>query len=91
VTFSISRPSQIYPNWDFWFENIPSGNPGQQQQKKDNFQLDLDLSGNRLTTLVPEALDGLTRLETLRLELNRLAAIPLQALAKLPGEQEPML
>jgi hypothetical protein len=17
----------IYPNWDFWFENIPSGNP----------------------------------------------------------------
>jgi hypothetical protein len=20
-------PSKIYPNWDFWFENIPSGNP----------------------------------------------------------------
>jgi hypothetical protein len=20
-------PLQIYPNWDFWFENIPSGNP----------------------------------------------------------------
>jgi hypothetical protein len=19
---------KIYPNWDFWFENIPSGNPG---------------------------------------------------------------
>jgi hypothetical protein len=18
---------KIYPNWDFWFENIPSGNP----------------------------------------------------------------
>jgi hypothetical protein len=26
-TFSILRPSKIYPNWDFWFENIPSGNP----------------------------------------------------------------
>jgi hypothetical protein len=25
--FSIPRPSKIYPNWDFWFENIPSGNP----------------------------------------------------------------
>jgi hypothetical protein len=22
------RPSKIYPNWDFWFENKPSGNPG---------------------------------------------------------------
>jgi hypothetical protein len=21
-------PSQIYPIWDFWFENIASGNPG---------------------------------------------------------------
>jgi hypothetical protein len=21
------RPSKIYRNWDFWFENIPSGNP----------------------------------------------------------------
>jgi hypothetical protein len=25
---SIQRPSQIYPNLDFWFENKPSGNPG---------------------------------------------------------------
>jgi hypothetical protein len=26
--FNISnlRPSKIYPNWDFWFENKPSGN-----------------------------------------------------------------
>jgi hypothetical protein len=23
----LARHSQIYPNWDFWFENIPSGNP----------------------------------------------------------------
>jgi hypothetical protein len=21
------RPSKIYPNWDFWFETKPSGNP----------------------------------------------------------------
>jgi hypothetical protein len=21
------RPSKIYPNWDSWFENMPSGNP----------------------------------------------------------------
>jgi hypothetical protein len=27
-TSSIARPSKIYPNWDFWFENKPSGNPG---------------------------------------------------------------
>jgi hypothetical protein len=25
---SIARPPKIYPNWDFWFENKPSGNPG---------------------------------------------------------------
>jgi hypothetical protein len=25
--FSISRTSKNYPKWDFWFENIPSGNP----------------------------------------------------------------
>jgi hypothetical protein len=24
---STERPFKIYPNWDFWFENIPSGNP----------------------------------------------------------------
>jgi hypothetical protein len=26
-TFTILRPSKIYPNWDFGFENIPSGKP----------------------------------------------------------------
>jgi hypothetical protein len=26
-TFSNVRPSEIDPNWDFWFENKPSGNP----------------------------------------------------------------
>jgi hypothetical protein len=25
---SIARPSKIYPNWNFGFENISSGNPG---------------------------------------------------------------
>jgi hypothetical protein len=27
-TSSIARPSKIFPNWYFWFENISSGNPG---------------------------------------------------------------
>jgi hypothetical protein len=27
-TFPILRPSKICPNLDFWFENIPFGNPG---------------------------------------------------------------
>jgi hypothetical protein len=26
-TSSVVRLSKIYPKWDFWFENIPSGNP----------------------------------------------------------------
>jgi hypothetical protein len=26
-TFSYLRPSKIYPNRDFWFEDKPSGNP----------------------------------------------------------------
>jgi hypothetical protein len=30
-TFSILRSSKIYPNWDFWFENKPSGNPGNEE------------------------------------------------------------
>jgi hypothetical protein len=25
--FFIQGRSKIYPNWDFWFENTPSGNP----------------------------------------------------------------
>jgi hypothetical protein len=27
-TSTIARPSKIYPNWDFWFENISSGITG---------------------------------------------------------------
>jgi hypothetical protein len=26
--FSTARTSKIYPTWDFWLENKPSGNPG---------------------------------------------------------------
>jgi hypothetical protein len=26
-TSSVARPFQICPNWDFWFENKPPGNP----------------------------------------------------------------
>jgi hypothetical protein len=25
---TVARPPKIYPNLDFWFEKIPSGNPG---------------------------------------------------------------
>jgi hypothetical protein len=28
INISNLRPSQIYPNWDFWFVYRPSGNPG---------------------------------------------------------------
>jgi endo-beta-N-acetylglucosaminidase D len=28
---SIERISKICPNWDFWFENKPSGNPALSQ------------------------------------------------------------
>jgi hypothetical protein len=41
--FSIARPSKIYPNWDVWFENKPSGNPGQ------NSDIFFDLFGKRNT------------------------------------------
>jgi hypothetical protein len=27
LIFSIPRPSKLYPKWDFWYENIPIGNP----------------------------------------------------------------
>jgi hypothetical protein len=25
--FPLQAPTKIYPNWDFWFEKIPSGSP----------------------------------------------------------------
>jgi hypothetical protein len=36
-TFSIPRPSKIYPDWDFWFENKLSGNPASQQSTNRSF------------------------------------------------------
>jgi hypothetical protein len=32
-TTSIARPSKIYPNLDYWFENIPSGDPEPHHEK----------------------------------------------------------
>jgi hypothetical protein len=32
--FSIARPSKIYPNLDFWFENKPSGNPANELHER---------------------------------------------------------
>jgi hypothetical protein len=26
--FPFQGPPKFYPNWEFWFENMPSGNPG---------------------------------------------------------------
>jgi hypothetical protein len=28
-----SKALKEYPSWDFWFENIPSGNPGPKRKK----------------------------------------------------------
>jgi hypothetical protein len=33
VHFSNLTPSKIFPNWNFWFENKPSGNPVWLQEK----------------------------------------------------------
>jgi hypothetical protein len=47
LTFSHLRPSKICPNWDFWFEKEPSGNPG-----TDPFHAKkLHLSGTELITM----------------------------------------
>jgi hypothetical protein len=32
-TSSIATPTKIYPNWDFWFENVPSGNTAWQARQ----------------------------------------------------------
>jgi hypothetical protein len=34
--FSNLRPTNIYPNLDFWFENKPSGNPAVVERAKCN-------------------------------------------------------
>jgi hypothetical protein len=38
-TFSVLMLYKIYPNWDFWFENIPSGNPGAEENFEKRFCL----------------------------------------------------
>jgi hypothetical protein len=38
---SIARPYKIYPNRDFWFENMPSGNPGATVNGVKGFHLSL--------------------------------------------------
>jgi hypothetical protein len=38
-TFIIARPSKIYPNWDFWFKNIPSGKPVLDIEKASNTKI----------------------------------------------------
>jgi hypothetical protein len=37
TNFFIPRHPKIYQNLDFWFENIPSGNPDRHQQSVFNF------------------------------------------------------
>jgi hypothetical protein len=32
-TSFITKHPKMYSNWDFWFENIPSGNPDCQAEK----------------------------------------------------------
>jgi hypothetical protein len=34
TNLSIPKPCKMYPNWDFWFENIPSGNPAVHSRSK---------------------------------------------------------
>jgi hypothetical protein len=35
--FSIPRPSIICQNWDFWFANKPSGNPGARKKQTERY------------------------------------------------------
>jgi hypothetical protein len=40
-TSSIARPSNIHPNWDFWSENMPSGNPADELKGKIHLMADI--------------------------------------------------
>jgi hypothetical protein len=59
--YSIARPSKIYPNRDFWCENMPSGNPVQSQTKRITIELLRSMSSvwwhlrqkNRMLQFVP--------------------------------------
>jgi hypothetical protein len=42
IKISKQRPSIIYPNWDFWFENKPSGNLARSQgRQRNNYKKEL--------------------------------------------------
>jgi hypothetical protein len=52
---SIARPYKIYPYWDFWSENIPSGSPEKESlcYAKKNYYL---FSKTRLLTYIGPAI-----------------------------------
>jgi hypothetical protein len=41
----LARSSTIYPNWDFWFENVPSGNPSQHNEDMTRHNLEMKKDG----------------------------------------------
>jgi hypothetical protein len=45
-TSSVVRPFKIGPNWDFWLENIPSGNPAIKSKKIPRRQKAFELSAD---------------------------------------------
>jgi hypothetical protein len=76
---SIPRPSQIYPNFDFWYENIPSGNPDlcmtEIQLRKTLFSSSPLSRGRKLPTSSIEGQCGTPSLLTLkRLSVTFVAA-----------------
>jgi hypothetical protein len=44
-TISIPRPFKIYPNWDFWLKNKPSGKPGFDSSRRRNKSHRTQVSG----------------------------------------------
>jgi hypothetical protein len=52
-TSSSARPSKIFPNWDFWFENMPSGNPDFSTQEEVLVMILVLTLGDERTELLP--------------------------------------
>jgi hypothetical protein len=62
-TSFVARHSKIYPNWEFWFENKPSGNPGQPSMILFLlYPVLLALTGSFLVSLIFLSLFRVTRL-----------------------------
>jgi hypothetical protein len=63
-TSSIARTFKIYPNLDFWFEKIPSGNPGEKRAcptfNADDVLPDL-LGQQRIRHELDQVVDGVDR------------------------------